>query len=134
MEVNKFNMPIPIILIALFYIIGTFFSSYDLFFSGKGFRPYHPEFWFDSFFLISGIIIGLGLPLRSKTAYVLLVIEALLAFAGGGFIIILFFWMDISQQLLWFIAVMIVALYLWFLLYRYIRSPKIRNLYFANEI
>lgn len=98
------------------------------------FRPYHISFWFDSSFFITGIIIGIGLPLRSKVAYVLFLVEALLAIAGGGFMIVFFFWTDIASDNPLLFLIGIGCLIIWFLAYRYVRSTFIRKLYFTNEI
>lgn len=133
MDVNKFKVPIPIMLIAFLYIIATLFSGYDLLISEKVFRPYHIDFWFNSFFFITGIIIGIGLPLRNKVAYVLFLIEALLAIAGGGFMIVFFIWTDIINENPILILVGTGSLIIWFLVYRYVRSLPIRRLYFEKR-
>ncbi len=134
MDINKFKTPLPLILIALLHIIGAILYGYELLLTEKEFNPNFEYYWIDLFLLVSNIIIGIGLLLKYKVAYVLFILEALLAILGSGFFLVFFFWFAFSTDNLMLTLFIFCALIVWITAYRYVRSAPIRNLYFTNEI
>ena len=133
MEIKYLKVPLPVVLIALFYLLSSLLSGYDFIANSEEYKD-KLYFWLELAFFITGMIIGLGLPLKNKIAYILFIVDTLLMFVVCGLILVLSLWMDMFQTELWFIFVIIFIFLFLILVYRYMRSANIRNLYFNNEI
>lgn len=133
MDDKHIRLPIPILLISTFFIITTLYSGYELLFVEKQSNSASAGFWANLLPIVTGMIVGVGLLRKSKIAYILFVVETLISFVGIGFMVTLLFWTDTTETDLWLIVMLISAFILLFVMYRYMRSAKIRNLYFPEK-
>lgn len=130
---RKFSVPIPIVLISLFYIGVTAFKLYTILF-WEELASASFGYWLERVFIVTGIIIGLGLPRKSRVAYISLITEALLIFFSGTFLLVLLFFnfLPFGGEFVYFQVYILGTIVLYFFIYRYMRSAKIKTLYFPH--
>lgn len=120
-------------IISTFFIITTLYSGYELLFGEKQSNSASTGFWANLLPIVTGMIVGVGLLRKSKIAYILFVVETLISFVGIGFMVTLLVWTGTAQADIWLIIMLISVFILLFVMYRYMRSAKIRNLYFPGK-